>query len=307
MDTVFFEWSDFEQKILEQSKLNLPLNTKFFADKFNISNAIGFKNISIFVDSKITNEELLELKQAGTQKILLRCAGFNMLDCNYAKEIGIEVFRVASYSPESIAEFVFALILMLARNLNLQQELHTQFKNQRSINAMGFTLKGKTLGLHGYGKIGKEVADIARNGFKMNVQFFDPFVKDEQPDKQLNSLEELYLTSDIISIHVPLITETKGIVNAALLSNVKERFMLINTSRGEIVNSVDIENLIRSKKIDFFGTDVWQSDDKFDPDLLIDNTFQSYHVAFFTEEAVLSILNQTIENLNGSAKKENII
>lgn len=230
-----------------------------------------------------------------------------MLNCEYAKSIGIKVFRVASYSPESIAEFVFALILNLARNLNHQRRLHTKLEEKRDLKSLGFSLKGKTLGIHGYGKIGRSVAHIARNGFQMKVLYFDPYYEGLTRDTRVADLSELYLRSDIVSIHVPLCSETKNLVGKKLLKNVKERFMLINTSRGGVLNSKEIKELLQSKIIDFLGVDVWRSYDDFDKDLLKENIIQTDHVAFLTEESIISILNQTLNSLAGNPSAQNII
>ncbi len=303
--SIFFEWSEFEQKV--KSELSFPDGCVFTSEVFSINKGIGFENVSIFVESRISNSELDELKKSGCKKILLRCAGSDMLNCEYAKSIGIKVFRVASYSPESIAEFVFALILNLARNLNHQRRLHTKLEEKRDLKSLGFSLKGKTLGIHGYGKIGRSVAHIARNGFQMKVLYFDPYYEGLTRDTRVADLSELYLRSDIVSIHVPLCSETKNLVGKKLLKNVKERFMLINTSRGGVLNSKEIKELLQSKIIDFLGVDVWRSYDDFDKDLLKENIIQTDHVAFLTEESIISILNQTLNSLAGNPSAQNII
>lgn len=307
MKSIFFEWQDYESLIAKE--YNLDLNEiKTTSGKFNLDEASGFEIISIFVDSRISNEDLKNLKDSGCKKILLRCAGFNMLDPEFAKSLGLEVYRVASYSPESIAEFVFALLLNLIRRLNLQRRLHNTMSNGRTIDAMGFTLRGKTIGIHGYGKIGREVANIARNGFKMNVIFFDPFVPESNGEElKVNSLEELYEKSDVVSVHMPLNKDTENSVNIELLSRIKDTFVLINTSRGGIVDNSAVIETLKSKKHFFFGTDVWGNDDKFDDRLLVDHVFQADHIAFFTKEAVQSILEQTLDSLKGNAAKENIL
>jgi D-lactate dehydrogenase len=305
MKAVFFEWQDYEQSVAEEFAIDFA-NTDFVTETFSLAKAQGYEVVSIFVDSRITNAELDQLAQAGTQKFLLRCAGFNMLDVDYAKKLGMQVVRVASYSPESIAEFVFALILPLARKLNVQRRLHAIGSSVRTVESMGFTLYGKTLGLHGYGKIGRKTADIAR-GFGMRVIFFDPYITTPQLDQQVASLEVLYAESDIVSIHMPLNAETKGCVNAKLLANVKPNFMLINTARGPIVDSDDLLPLIESSKVDYLGTDVWRDTDEFDRALLRDDVWQANHVAFFTKEAVKSILEQTKQSYSGQVAAENAL
>lgn len=305
MDLIIFEWQDFEERTKNDSNLKFPASTKYLSIKFNVKEALGYKAVSIFVDSRISNKDIDKLKAEGCEKILLRSAGFNMLDAEHAKKIGINVYRVASYSPESIAEFALTLMLALSRKLPLQRRLHDSGKNGRTIDSMGFTLRDKVLGLHGYGKIARELADIARNGLKMKVKYFDPFINSEV-DEKVETIEELYANSDIVSIHVPLISETEGSVNKELLSKTKHGFILINTSRGPIVNSKDILEFLEEGKI-FYGTDVWEQHDKFEKKLFTDRSIQTDHVAFFTEEAVNAILSQTLESYEGDPRAENIL
>ena len=230
-----------------------------------------------------------------------------MLNVEYAKKLGIKVCRVASYSPESIAEYVFALLLNLCRKMNHERNKHQNLQNGRTIKSMGFVLKNKTLGLYGYGNIAREVAKIARDGFGMKVVFFDPYVSFSDLDTKIETLSELFSVSNIVSIHVPLNQETRYSVNASVFENIKsENFTLINTARGEIVKSDDLVEFLNNGKIKYFGTDVWGDDDKFDVRLLTENTFQADHVAFLTEEAVLSILSQTKESIE-NPRTENIL
>jgi len=317
MRTFFFEWQDFEALVAENAHMHFGDKAEFTDEVFSLGKVNGHEAISIFVDSRISDLDLLALKEKGVKLITLRCAGFNMLNVEKAKELGIKVTRVASYSPESIAEFVFSLILTLARKLPRQREAHQKGDQKRTVADMGFTLRGKTLGLHGLGKIGKEVADIASLGFKMQVVFYDPFISQDQIDeytsprkgvyKKVDTVAALYKQANIVSIHVPLMDTTANSVNAELLSLVTENFMLINSARGGIVHTEDMLNAIKSGKVQYFGTDVWGAEDKFQKELLAENTVQTNHVAFFTEEAVHSIVAQTLESLSDQARPENIL
>ena len=180
-------------------------------------------------------------------------------------------------------------------------------QNGRSLDSMGFALKGRILGLHGYGKIGREVSNIARNGFGMKVHFFDPFIDKSDNDTKVLDIYELYKTSDIVSIHMPLNDETKNSVNFDLLSKAKDGIMIVNTARGGLIESEAMIKYLDSGKVSYFGTDVWGDDDKFDERLYRDNTFQADHVAFFTDEAVYSILEQTMDSLSGRPLECNIL
>jgi len=309
MKAIFFEWQDYEDYIEKKHNIfdDLDVDIQFYSQKFDINLCEGADIISIFVDSRLSEQDLDKLSLNGCNRILLRCAGFNMLNVEYAKKLGIKVCRVASYSPESIAEYVFALLLNLCRRMNHERTKHQNFQNGRTIKSMGFVLKNKTLGLYGYGNIAKEVAKIGRDGFGMKIVFFDPYIKSPSVDMQVESLPELFSLSDVVSIHVPLNQETKHTVNAKILENIKaDNFTLINTARGEIIQSEDLIEFLNNGRVKYFGTDVWRDYDKFDGRLLTENTFQADHVAFLTEEAVLSILSQIKDSIK-SPKPENML
>lgn len=309
MSAVFFEWQQYEQMVMDQFGLSLPDDVELVSDQFNLEHALGHEQISIFVDSKISQQDLEQLVEAGCKQILIRAAGFDMLDINAAKQLGIEVCRVASYSPESIAEYVFALLLTVVRKLNVERRLHEQKQNVREVSSMGTTLAGKTLGLYGIGKIGAVVAQIAQ-GFGMQVQFFDKFVDSFDQAQKVTSLAELFGVSDVVSIHVPLTDETKYSVSAEILTGAKPGLVLINTSRGDIVDSNAVIAALDAGKLSGMGVDVWdsgQQDDLFDERLLRDNVIQTHHIAFFTAEAVMSILKQTIDSLAGNPAEANVL
>lgn len=309
MSSIFFDWHDFEQSVVEKYQLQLPEGATFVTEPFSIDKALGQENVSIFVDSKISNVELDQLQQSGCQRILLRSAGFNMLDVEYAKSLGLKVFRVASYSPESIAEHVFALLLSIVRNLNVERDKHEKGINKRTIDSMGYTLQGKTMGIYGIGKIGSAVFRIAQ-GFGMKLLFFDKYVDEYEGATKLNSLKELFEQSDVVSIHVPLTDETRYSVNDEVFGCIKRKLVLVNTSRGDVVEPEAVISALDTGKLFGLGVDVWDSgdiDDKFDSRLLRDNVMQTQHIAFFTEEAVQSILEQTLASLADQAAEQNVL
>ncbi|MCA9379292.1 2-hydroxyacid dehydrogenase, partial [Candidatus Dojkabacteria bacterium] len=269
--------------------------------------ARGFPVVSIFVDSKISADDLRALRDAGLRRIVIRAAGCNMVDVPIATELGVEVCRVADYSPESIAEHAFALLLALQRRLMTEREHHQVLKNDRSSALMGSTLSGKTIGLYGVGKIGRLVAQIAA-GFQMQIVFYDKFIDTLPGARKVGSLGELFASSDVVSVHVPLTPETKNSVTAEVLAASKPGLTLINTSRGDVVNSEAVVQALDSGKLSALGVDVWDSgdvDDRFDERLLRHNVIQTEHIGFFTREAVGEILRQTIENVNGTGREEN--
>ncbi|MBD3329821.1 hypothetical protein GF357_05000 [Candidatus Dojkabacteria bacterium] len=307
MRTIHFTWGDQEDYIISKYNFQMPKDHDTSPQPFDIEKAKGYEAVTVKVGSSVRKNEIDILAENGCKMIVIRCAGFDMVDVDYATQKGLKVYRVASYSPESIAEFAITLMLSLARKMTLQRDQHSNGKNGRTLKNMGLLLKGRVLGLHGYGKIARHVAKIARDGFGMTVQFFDPYFTADSPDTKLENLQDLYATSNIVSIHVPLNDETKGSVNASLFDNVKEDFMLINTARGLIVNSADIKELFKAGKIQYLGIDVWNSDDAYDPELLTDRSIQTDHVAFFTETAIYQQVLQSMESLNGEPRKENIL
>ncbi len=306
--TIVFEWSDYEQSVYTKENLDWD-SARFEPGKFDLHMAEGYPCVSIFVDSKITNQQLDDLARNGTRYIAIRSAGFDMLDVEYAKNIGIGIYHVASYSPESIAEHAFALILNLVRKLNVERRHHAELETIRTIQSMGFTLHGKRIGLYGVGRIGSVMAKIA-DGFGMQVGFYDKFVDKIPAATKLNSLPDLFSLCDVVSIHVPLTAETKQSVNWEIISKAKPGLILINTARGDIVDSKAVIKGLDQGILGGLGADVWDSgkvDDLFDPRLFRDNVIQTHHVAFFTYEAVAEILQQTIANLGGKGDPRNLL
>ena len=305
--TIVFEWSDFEQHVF--AKEQLTWDARFELGKFDIHLAKGYPMVSIFVDSRISNADLDELGRNGTRYVAVRSAGYDMLDVEYAKKVGITVYRVAAYSPESIAEHAFALILNLARKLNIERRYHAELSPVRNLNSMGFTLHGKRIGLFGVGKIGSVMVKIA-DGFGMEVGYYDRYVDKMPSATKVDSLEDLFRLCDIVSVHVPLTPETKHIINWNVLSQAKPGLILINTARGDIVDPKAVIQGLDNGVLGAFGADVWDSgkvDDQFDPRLFRDNVIQTHHVAFFTYEAVAEILKQTIFNLQGKGDPKNLL
>jgi D-lactate dehydrogenase len=310
MKIQFFEWSQAETLIFSRIKPELELKeieTFFSSEIFTIDKVtddVSF--ISIFVDSRISEQDLDTLKSKGIKGILLRCAGVNMLDTNYAKTIGLNVYRIASYSPESIAEHVFALLLPLCRKIFVDRRKHISVSDGRDISQMGMTLRGKAIGFYGFGQIGQMTAKIAKYGFGMEVLYFDPYIdaKNEYFVK-VNSLSELFEKSDIVSVHAPLMEKTANTVNKDILSHANG-VILINTARGQIINTNDALEALLNGNLLALGFDVVGENDSYKDLPVQDNIILTQHTAFFTEEAIESILRQTFENVI-SPKSENII
>lgn len=243
--------------------------------------------------------------------IALRCAGFNNVDIAAAKEFGIEVVRVPSYSPNAVAEHAMALILALNRKIYKAYN-RTREGNFNIHGLMGFDIYKKTIGLIGLGQIGTVMARIL-NGFGSNVLAYDPYCKDTPQGVRLVSLSELLRDSDIISLHCPLTAETKHLINDERIQAMKPGVMLVNTSRGAVIDTKAVIRGLKSQHIGYLGLDVYEEeeniffqdlseqtlqDDSLARLLTFPNVVITSHQGFFTKEAISNIAKTTFENMN---------
>lgn len=274
--------------------------------------AKGSDAICTFVNDDLSTAVLHELSAMGIRMIALRCAGFNNVDVATAKELGIQVARVPAYSPEAVAEHTIGMMLTLNR------KLHKAYNRVRDDNfaldgLLGFTMHGKTVGLIGTGRIGKATARILL-GFGCSLLGHDLYPDDElqQLGVRFVNLAELYAASDIISLHCPLTPETHYMINEDSLAQMKQNVMLINTSRGGLLDTKAVINALKSRKIGYLGLDVYEQeadlffenlsemvidDDVFKRLLTFPNVLITGHQAFFTEEAMQQISQVTSDNL----------
>ena len=275
----------------------------------------GFDAVCAFVNDKIDKDVIDKLEEYNIKVLALRCAGYNNVDVKYAYK-KVHILTVPGYAPEAIAEHAFALITSLSRHIHKAYNRVRDFNF--SLNGLtGFNLKGKTIGIIGTGKIGRVMIDIA-NGYSMNVLAYDLF-----PDKNLNcayvSLDELYKRSDIISLHAPLTDANYHMINRDSISLMKYGVIIINTSRGGLINSLDLLDGLRTKKIGGAGLDVYEEEsDVFFVDkslegiddqtlsLLISmpNVIVTSHQAYLTKEALEEIAKTTIDNLDKTLNGE---
>ena len=288
---------------------------RFFEPHLNeetVGLATGFDAVCVFVNDKVNAAVIAELRSLGVQLIALRCAGYNNVDLSAATKHGITVARVPAYSPYAVAEHTIALILALNR------KVHRAYNRVREGNFaldgfVGFDMHGKTVGVIGTGQIGTVVAQIL-SGFGCPTLAFDPF-----PNAACRSLgvryvdlNELLAQSDIISLHCPLTPENKYIISGAAIARMKKGVMLINTSRGALLDTVAIIEGLKSGKIGYLGLDVYEEeeqiffedrsglilgDDVFARLLTFPNVIITGHQAFFTREALLNIAGTTIDNI----------
>ena len=269
--------------------------------------AKGYDAICIFVNDHVNADMIEELYEMKVKAILLRSAGFNHVDVK-AAENKITILRVPSYSPEAVAEFAMAMLLTINRMTHKAYSRTREF-NMSLNGLMGTNLYEKTAGVVGTGKIGQAMIKIL-NGFQMRVLCYDPY-----PAKGLEaeyvSLNELLRQSDVISLHCPLTSETKYMINKDSIRNMKEGVYLVNTSRGGLINTDDLIDAMLLKKFGGVGLDVYEeeeglfyedrsgeiiTDDNLARLMTIPNVLLTSHMGFFTEEAMEAIARTTLEN-----------
>lgn len=272
--------------------------------------AKGYDGVCAFVNSDLGKATLTELKAAGIGLVLLRSAGFNHVDLAAAKQLGIKVYRVPGYSPESVAEHAMALAMCVNRKLH-KAYIRVR-ENDFSLGGMiGINLFKKTAGIIGTGKIGAAMARICR-GFGMKVIAYDMYQNPDLADfVTYLSLEEVLGQSDLLSLHCPLTDDTYHMINRDTIDKMKDEVILINTSRGALVNTEDLIEGIRKKKFFGVGLDVYEEEapnvfeDRSDEILehsttarllSFPNVMITSHQGFLTKEALRAIADTTLDN-----------
>jgi D-lactate dehydrogenase len=275
--------------------------------------AAGFDAICVFVNDELDRDVLTQLASFGVKYILLRCAGFNNLDLAACKELGLRCARVPSYGPEAVAEHTVALMMTLNRHIHKAYN-RTKEDNFSLSGLMGFNIHGKTVGIIGTGNIGRATAKIMK-GFGAHVIAYDP-VQNNEIEQEIGftytDLNTLLTSSDIISLHCPLNDATYHLLNEASIANMKTGVMIINTSRGGLVDTNSLIKNLKSGQIGHLALDVYEQeselffedrsgsiiqDDVFQRLLTFPNVIITGHQGFFTAEALEQIATTTIENL----------
>ena len=279
--------------------------------------AAGADAICAFVNDRLDHTVLAALRGHGTRLVALRSAGFNHVNLKAAEALGIAVARVPAYSPEAIAEHTVALILSLNRKLH-RAYVRVREGNFALDGLLGFNLSARTVGIVGTGRIGAAVARILQ-GFGCRLLAFDP-----APDAKLRQLgieyvplAELLQQSDIITIHCPLTPQTHHLINDDALQLIRKGTMLINTSRGAVVDTRAVIAGLKSERIGALGLDVYEEegdlffrdlsesmlqDDVFARLLTFPNVLITGHQGFFTREALWAIAETTIRNISSFEK-----
>lgn len=291
--------------------------------KDTVNKTEGYNAVCIFTNDDVNSDVLVELKNNGVKLILNRCAGFNQVDINKADELDITILRVPAYSPHAVAEMAVSLLLTLNRKIHLSlNRISNQDFTLSGLN--GFDIYKKKVGVIGTGKIGKIFAEIMK-GFNTEVLVYDVY-QDEEWAKENNfkyvSLEELLKESDFVSLHCPLFDSTKYMINKDTLKLMKPTALLVNSSRGPLINTKDLIDALDNKLLSGVGLDVYEnenayffedfSDKKIEDEVLLnlinrDDVIMTSHQAFFTEEALFEIYNTTIKNAEAFMNNEDLV
>ena len=288
---------------------------EFFEEQLNSRNAFladGFDAVCVFVNDKVNSTAIDALDKIGVKIIAFRSAGFNNLNKEAAKNVGMKVVRVPAYSPQAVAEHAVALILTLNRKIH--KAYNRVRENNFSIeNLTGFDLYGKTVGVIGTGLIGTAFCKIML-GFGCNVIAHDIYENDELKNAGVKyvNLDELLQQSDILSLHCPLLPETHHLINKGSLAMMKNGAMLINTSRGALINTLDVIESLKTKHLGYLGIDVYEQeagiffndlsetiieDDSIARLMTFPNVIITSHQGFFTKEALEQIATTTLNSL----------
>lgn len=315
MKVAVFSSKPYDIEHLNKANEGRALEFTFFEPHLTRQTAMltkGFDIVCCFVNDVIDQTVAAELSANNIKLIAMRCAGFNNVDLEACEKNNLVVARVPEYSPNAVAEHAVALILDLNRNI------HRAFsrirENDYSLSGlMGFDLNGKTVSVVGGGKIGQTMIRIMR-GFGCRVLCYDPYPSDtlKELGVELVTLETVWAESDIISLHCPLVGSTYHIINSNSISQMKRGVMLINTSRGGLIDTPAIIKALKSGKVGYLGLDVYEEEadlffEDYSDQVLQDDVFARLttfknvvitgHQAFFTHEALQAIAEVTLANI----------
>lgn len=320
MKVAVFSTKPYDREYLEKFNTDFCHELTFFETALvpaTADLAIGFDAVCVFVNDNLNCKTIERLAKNNIKLISLRCAGFNNVDVPAAKENGITIVRVPAYSPQAVAEHAVALMLTLNR------KTHKAYNRIRESNfsldrLVGFNVYQKTVGIIGTGQIGQAFAHIML-GFGCKVIAYDLYPSEtlQAMGIQYVSLQEIFTQSDIISLHCPLTPETHYLINDKALSLMKKDVMIINTSRGALINTADIIQALKEQRIGYLGIDVYEQEEHIffkdlsesiiEDDLIMrlisfPNVLITSHQAFLTKEALTSIAITTLQNITDFEK-----
>jgi D-lactate dehydrogenase len=306
----FLDVSPEDKKII----LNSFSSAQIFQDKLSedeiIKNCLDAEILSIFVHTRISKKIIESLPNL--KLIITRSVGYDHIDLITANKKNINVCNVPDYGSHVISEFVFALLLSGLRHIEAGDNRVEKEKDFSFTGLKGMALKGKTLGVVGTGKIGRNVTRIASLGFLMNVLAYDAYPNDELAEENhfsYVSLKEVWEKSDIITLHCPLLSETKHIINKKSLSMMKKGVVIVNTSRGGLINTKDLITSLKSGHVSYAFLDVLEHEDNIaiDRDLIkLPNVITTPHVAFYADDSIQKMYESVFETINNYLKGEKL-
>ena len=318
MKVAFFDTKQYDMPSFEKLGKENNIKFKFYETKLNedtVALAKGCDAVCVFVNDTVNAAVIDRLCELGVKVLALRCAGYNNVDIKYAKD-KIKVVSVPAYSPYAVAEHAMALLLTSIRRVH-KAFIRTRDHNFSLNGLTGFDLHGKTVGVVGTGKIGRIFINICR-GFGMNVIAYDKFpAKDSDIDYV--ELDELFSRSDIISFHCPLTEETYHMIDSKSIDKLKKGVVIVNTSRGALIDAEALLEGIKARKIGAACLDVYEeeadvffqdfsghiiADDTLARLISMPNVIVTSHQAFLTEEALHNIAETTVSNILDCLKGE---
>ena len=315
MKIAFFDTKPYDKPSFDKYGEKHGVEFKYFETKLNEDTAElahGFDGVCAFVNDTVNAEVIDKLHELGVKVLALRCAGFNNVDMKHAYG-KLHVLRVPAYSPYAVAEHAMAMLLTSIRRIHKAYIRSKDFNFSLS-GLTGFDLHGKTVGVIGTGRIGRVFIDICR-GFGMKVLAYDKFPAKEIEDGErvrYVELDEIFEKSDVISLHCPLTDETHHLIDADALERCKKGVIILNTSRGALVDAEALLAAIKSRKVGAACLDVYEEEsDLFFEDnsghimeddtlarlISMPNVIVTSHQAFLTEEALSNIAETTVQNI----------
>ncbi len=317
MKFAFFDTKPYDIPSFEKYGSEKGIEFKFFETKLNEDTAglaSGCDGVCVFVNDTVNASVIDRLHELGIKIIALRCAGYNNVDVKHA--FGkIHVVHVPAYSPYAVAEHAIAMLLTSIRRIH-KAYIRTKDHNFSLSGLTGFDLHGKTVGVIGTGRIGRVFVDICK-GFGMNVIAYDKFPA-QDADINYVALDELFEKSDIISLHCPLTEETRHMIDAEAIKKLKKGVVIINTSRGALIDADALLDGIKSRHIGAACLDVYEeeadiffedfsghimNDDTLARLISMPNVLVTSHQAFLTEEALSNIAETTVSNITELSEK----
>lgn len=328
--TAFFDAKPYDREYFEAAlRAESGIEFHFHESRLDADTAAlvkGADAVCVFVNDRLDHPCLQQLQAQGVRLVALRCAGFNNVDIDAAQQLGIAVTRVPAYSPHAIAEHTLALLLTLNRKIH---RAHNRVREQNfSLTGLvGTDLYGKAAGVIGTGKIGRIVAGILKNGFGMRVLANDPYPDTKWAEASgiaYVTRNELFAASDILTLHAPLTPETSHLINGHTLALIKPGVIIVNTSRGKLIDTQALIQALKAKSVGGVALDVYEEeegiffedlsgtvlqDDELARLLTFPNVLITSHQAFLTDDALNEIARVTMENIrhcaNGTPYSDN--